>query len=80
MALREKRIAGAALDVFRQQPLPPDHPLWHEPGVIITPQVGGMSNIYLEQAYPVVRDNLRLFLAGRPEALINLVPQIEDHR
>jgi D-2-hydroxyacid dehydrogenase (NADP+) len=74
VALREKRIAGAALDVFRQQPLPPEHPLWREPGLIITPQVGGMSNIYLDQAYPVVRDNLRLFLAGRPEALINLVP------
>src|SRR5580698_9770503 len=52
-ALREKRIAGAGLDVFRQQPLPPDHPFWHEPGVIITPLIGGMSNIYLEQAYPI---------------------------
>ena len=72
-ALREKRLAGAALDVFRPQPLPPDHALWHEPGVIITPLVGGMSNIYLDQAYPVVLENLRQFLAGRPEAMVNQV-------
>lgn len=72
-ALREKRLAGAALDVFRQQPLPADHPLWHEPGIIITPLVGGMSNIYLDQAYPIVRDNLRQFLAGRTDAMVNVV-------
>ena len=73
-ALREKRLAGASLDVFRQQPLPPEHPLWHEPGVLITPLVGGMSNIYLDQAYPVVRDNLRHFLAGRVGDMLNVVP------
>jgi D-2-hydroxyacid dehydrogenase (NADP+) len=73
-ALREKRLAGAGLDVFRQQPLPPEHPFWHEPGVIITPLIGGMSNIYLEQAYPIVRDNLKQFLAGYPEAMSNIVP------
>jgi phosphoglycerate dehydrogenase-like enzyme len=73
-ALREKRLAGAGLDVFRQQPLPPDHPFWHEPKVIITPLIGGMSDIYLEQAYPIVRDNLKQFLAGHPEAMSNIVP------
>lgn len=73
-ALREKRLAGAALDVFRQQPLPADHPLWHEPGIIITPLVGGMSNIYLDQAYPIVLNNLRQFLAGRTDAMLNVVP------
>ena len=72
-ALREKRIAGAALDVFRTQPLPAGHTLWREPGVIITPLVGGMSNIYLDQAYPIVRDNLREFLAGRAGAMNNIV-------
>ena len=72
-ALRTERIAGAALDVFRQQPLPADSPLWHVPGVIVTPLVGGMSDIYLEQAYPVVRDNLRHFLAGRADAMTNIV-------
>lgn len=73
-ALRAKRLAGAALDVFRERPLPADHPLWHTPGVIITPHIGGMSDIYFEQAYPVVRDNLRTFLTGRLEALTNVVP------
>ena len=72
-ALREKRIKGASLDVFRQQPLPPDNPLWREPGVLITPLVGGMSNIYLDQAYPIVRDNVRQFLAGRVDAMSNIV-------
>jgi phosphoglycerate dehydrogenase-like enzyme len=47
--------------------------LWHEERVIITPLIGGMSNIYLDQAYPIVRDNIRLFLAGRPEAMTNIV-------
>lgn len=72
-ALRDKRLAGASLDVFRQQPLPIDSKLWHEPGLLITPLVGGMSNIYLDQAYPIVRDNLRQFLAGRTNALVNVV-------
>lgn len=72
-ALRTQHIAGAALDVFRQQPLPPESPLWLEPGVLITPLVGGMSNIYLDQAYPTVRDNLRAFLDGRIEAMCNRV-------
>lgn len=72
-ALRQGQLAGAALDVFRQQPLPSDHPLWREPRVLITPLLGGMSNIYLDQAYPVVRDNLRLFLAGHHAELHNRV-------
>jgi D-2-hydroxyacid dehydrogenase (NADP+) len=72
-ALREKRIAGAALDVFREQPLPPSHPFWHTPRVMVTPLIGGMSNIYLDQAYGVVRDNLRHYLAGRSNGLVNLV-------
>jgi phosphoglycerate dehydrogenase-like enzyme len=72
-ALHQRRLAGAALDVFRERPLPPDHPLWHEDRVIITPHIGGMSDIYLEQAYPIVRDNLRLFLAGEAGRMKNIV-------
>lgn len=73
-ALQEKRIAGAALDVFRQQPLPQTHPLWRTEHVMVTPLIGGMSNIYLDQAYGVVRDNLRHYLTGRADGLVNLVP------
>jgi phosphoglycerate dehydrogenase-like enzyme len=73
-ALRAKRIAGAGLDVFRRQPLPIDDPLWYEERVIITPLIGGMSNIYLDQAYPIVRNNLQKFLAGQYGAMENVVP------
>jgi phosphoglycerate dehydrogenase-like enzyme len=73
-ALHDRRLAGAALDVFREQPLPPDHPLWREERVIITPLVGGMSDIYLDQAYPIVRTNLERFLAGESGRMLNVVP------
>ena len=73
-ALRARRIAGAALDVFRTQPLPPEHPLWREERVIITPLLGGMSNVYLEQAYPIVKHNVERFLSGRFDEMINRVP------
>lgn len=72
-ALRERRIAGAGLDVFREQPLPATSPWWHEPRVIVTPLIGGMSDIYLQQAFPIVDANLRLFLAGRLGELHNRV-------
>jgi phosphoglycerate dehydrogenase-like enzyme len=72
-AVRERRIAGAALDVFRETPLPPGSPLWSDERIIITPMLGGMSDIYLAQAYPIIRDNLSLFLAGETEAMKNVV-------
>jgi phosphoglycerate dehydrogenase-like enzyme len=72
-ALRAGSIAGAALDVFRRQPLPAEHPLWREDRVIVTPLVGGMSDVYLEQAYPIVRRNLAAFLDGRTDSMINVV-------
>jgi D-2-hydroxyacid dehydrogenase (NADP+) len=74
LAVREGRIAGAGLDVFRQTPLPADSPLWHQAGVLLTPHVGGMSDVYLEQIYPIVRANLKHFLAGQLNAMINVVP------
>jgi D-2-hydroxyacid dehydrogenase (NADP+) len=74
LALHQKRLAGAALDVFRESPLPGDHPLWREDGLIVTPHIGGTSDIYLEQAYPIVRDNLRVFLSGSAGVMKNVVP------
>jgi D-2-hydroxyacid dehydrogenase (NADP+) len=73
-ALHERRLAGAALDVFRERPLPPDHPLWSEEKIIITPHIGGMSDVYLDQAYPIVRDNIDRFLAGDITGMKNIVP------
>jgi D-2-hydroxyacid dehydrogenase (NADP+) len=72
-ALRERRLAGAALDVFRERPLPAASPLWREEKIIITPHIGGMSDVYLDQAYPIVRDNIKLFLAGNLAGMNNIV-------
>jgi phosphoglycerate dehydrogenase-like enzyme len=71
-ALKKGKIAGAALDVFWKEPLPKDHPLWAVKNVIITPHVGGMSDIYVEQALPIFEENLRRFLRGEKQDLINL--------
>ena len=68
-ALSEGRLAGAALDVFRETPLPSSSPLWRQKKLLITPLVGGMSDVYLDQCYPLVRDNLRSFLAGRDDLM-----------
>jgi phosphoglycerate dehydrogenase-like enzyme len=63
-ALRGRRIGGAVLDVFDEEPLPPRHPLWALDNVAITPHVSGPS-IPAEIA-PIFNDNLRRYLAGRP--------------
>lgn len=72
-ALRERRIAGAGLDVFQTEPLPRESPLWGLDNVIITPKIGGMTDVYVEQTAPIIRHNLRAFLAGRPSDLMNTV-------
>jgi phosphoglycerate dehydrogenase-like enzyme len=72
-ALRNKRIAGAALDVFAQEPLPADHPLWDMDEVIITTHQGGFCDVYVDFAMPVIEQNLRRFLAGDTAGMINLV-------
>ena len=53
--LKERRIAGAALDVFWQEPLPADHPFWQLDNLILTPHVGGMCDIYVKQAVGLSR-------------------------
>jgi D-2-hydroxyacid dehydrogenase (NADP+) len=71
--LQAKRMAGAALDVFATRPLPPQSPLWDMPNVVITPHVGGYVAEYEQYVMPIVIDNMRHFLAGRPEAMRNVV-------
>ncbi|POX40439.1 dihydrofolate reductase [Streptomyces sp. Ru73] len=56
----------AALDVTDPEPLPATHPLWHAPGVLITPHVGGPSSAFLPRAKRLLRDQLQLFAAGEP--------------
>ena len=72
-ALRERRIAGAGLDVFQKTPLPPDSPFWELPNVFITPNVGGYIVEYEELIMPLIIDNMRLFLAGRQGEMQNIV-------
>jgi D-2-hydroxyacid dehydrogenase (NADP+) len=72
-ALRERRIAGAAFDVFQTEPLPPDSPLWSLPNVFITPHIGGYIVEYEDFVMPLIVDNMRLFLAGRPSEMHNIV-------
>ncbi len=70
-ALEEKRIAGAALDVFHQEPLPADHLLWRLPNVFISPHSAGLTPQYDERAATIFEENLRRYLAGKP--LYNVV-------
>jgi phosphoglycerate dehydrogenase-like enzyme len=70
-ALRERRIAGAALDVFATEPLPPENPLWSLENVIITPHSSGDSPRVGERTIALFAENLRRYKAGEP--LLNQV-------
>lgn len=72
-ALQEGRLAGAGLDVFEQEPLPEDHPLWEMDNVLITPHVAGRSdNPYQEERrLDLLVENARRYLAG--EDLMNVM-------
>jgi phosphoglycerate dehydrogenase-like enzyme len=72
-ALNENRIAGAGLDVFHPEPLPPEHPYWSMPNVIISPHLGGFSNEYAARALPIFYQNVKHYLAGEYGKMINLV-------
>ena len=63
-ALEQRRIAGAVLDVFDREPLPPSHPLWKMDNVVVTPHISGPSTA--DALTPVFNDNLARYLAGRP--------------
>jgi phosphoglycerate dehydrogenase-like enzyme len=65
-ALRSGAIAGAALDVFEVEPLPPDHPLWDFPNVLITPHTAGYSPVIAERHLATLVENVHRFAAGEP--------------
>ena len=65
-ALRAREIAGAGLDVFEQEPLPADHPLWTLPGVLITPHTAGFGPHLDERRLEILLDNCRRFARGQP--------------
>lgn len=70
-ALQERRIAGAGLDVFVQEPLPPSSPLWKLDNVIISPHIGGNTDHYHESAADVFIANLERYLNNKD--LLNVV-------
>jgi phosphoglycerate dehydrogenase-like enzyme len=70
-ALRAGRIGGACLDVFAEEPLPPESPLWDMPNVIITPHNSWSSPHIEEREIALFLENLRRYVAGEP--LLNVV-------
>ncbi len=70
-ALRDKRIGGAALDVFPKEPLPADSPLWDLPNLLITPHTAALTENLWERHYTLFSENLRRYLAG--ESLLAVV-------
>ncbi len=65
-ALDGRRIAGAALDVYDREPLPPDHPLRRLDNVVMTPHLGYVTVENYRQAYGQAVEDIRAFLAGKP--------------
>ena len=64
-------LAGAVMDVTSPEPLPPDHPLWDLPQVLITPHVGGQIRWRFDDVCDIFCENVRRYRAGEP--LINLL-------
>lgn len=71
LALKEGSIGGAALDVVEPEPLPPDHPLWALPNVIVTPHTANTEAMGQPLLAMRIRDNVQRFGAGEP--LLGLV-------
>lgn len=65
-ALRRGAIAGAALDVFREEPLPADHPFWTLPNLVLTPHVSGYAPDYFNRVLELFEENLGHFVRGEP--------------
>jgi phosphoglycerate dehydrogenase-like enzyme len=70
-ALSAGDIAGAALDVYEQEPLPPDHKLWGMANMLLTPHMAGYGPHLNERRFQIIEDNCRAFANG--EALRNVV-------
>ena len=75
--LEEGEIAGAALDVFEEEPLPQGSPLYRMENVIVTPHIAGLSRYYFERAVDIFRYNLSRYINAEP--LINVVDKKEGY-
>ena len=73
--LRNGHLRGAVLDVFEQEPLPAEHPLWREPGVLVTPHMAAIAS--WEVIAQQVADNAKRLLRGEP--LLNVVDRVRGY-
>jgi phosphoglycerate dehydrogenase-like enzyme len=76
-ALREKMIAGAVLDVFEQEPLPPNHPFWGLDNVIITPHISARSPLYMQRALDIFCENIKAY--PERETMTNMIDLIRGY-
>jgi phosphoglycerate dehydrogenase-like enzyme len=72
-ALEAGQIAGAALDVYAKEPLPPDSPLWKTKNLICFPHQGGYSEGYEDRAMPTIDTNMRKYFVGDLKTMLNIV-------
>lgn len=77
VALRSKKIGGAALDVFNHEPLPADSPLWDLENLLLTPHTAGLTDQLWERHYGLISENLRRYLAHQP--LLALVDKTKGY-
>ena len=77
-ALRQKKLAGAILDVFATEPLPKDSPLWDTPNLLVVPHVSSDDEFdYMPRNYDLFFRNAGRFLAGRK--LMNLIDPTKEY-
>lgn len=76
-ALQNRRIAGAGLDVFIEEPLPAGSPFWDLENVLITPHTAAVTELLWERHYQLIGENLKRFLAGQP--LLNLIEKLRGY-
>jgi phosphoglycerate dehydrogenase-like enzyme len=76
-ALKSKKLAGAGLDVTDPEPLPPDHPLWQQRNVMITPHKAGASQYTVIRESTLFTENVRRYVNGLP--MLNVVDKVKGY-
>ena len=66
-ALQAGTMRAMVSDVYSEEPLPADHPLWHMKNVILTPHIAGTTDRYMHRAMEIAAHNLEIFLSGTGE-------------